>query len=555
MSILEPPNPQTEDISCVAATFQFLRLYWFRVLIISAALVIPCFWHRHIEACDLGSHVYNAWLVQVIQSGQAPGLWLDHRWNNVLFDFALSGLGNIFGWEIAGKLAASGAALIFFWGAFALASAMTRRTPWSVTPCLAIFTYGWIFEMGLMNCYISFGLAFFALAILVRGRGWQRGLAALFVPLIWLAHPLGLVGLAALGSYAVLVEHISLRRRFYLLGAAVFILLGIHFFIKFHFPSYSIEWGRKPYYVHDGFDQLLLFGSKYLVPARVLRVFLCICLIVDVMQKRRTPRWWAPYLLSAELYLILFISMALLPTAIDSPRLHRMGFVAIALVTERMTSVSAVLICCLLSAMKPQKWHVIGFCGIAATLFFFLYSDTGAISRTEDQLDAQLLKLSPGQRVVAAIEVFPSSNVGSAGMIGRACIGRCFYYANYEPLVSQFRVRANIDNRFVLMSRQTTSEGKFEDYTVQPKDLPLFDVNKCSSSGAELCLRELKAGDKTPIAFKLDHSWLQGFNRMAQLFDLMLAAVLAIAVSLVRSMVGRRKQVTAQDAPQTFSRM
>ena len=29
-------------------------------LLISPALLIPCFWHRHIQAGDLASHVYNA---------------------------------------------------------------------------------------------------------------------------------------------------------------------------------------------------------------------------------------------------------------------------------------------------------------------------------------------------------------------------------------------------------------------------------------------------------------------------------------------------------------
>lgn len=545
MSIVESPRPQPAGISCLAATFQFLRLYWFRVLIISAVLLVPCFWHHHVEAGDLSSHVYNAWLVQLIKSGQMPGLWLDRRWNNVLFDFALSGFGNLLGWGIADKLAAGGAVLIFFWGAFALASAITRRIPWFVIPCLAIFTYGWIFEMGLMNCYISFGLAFFALAILVRARGWERGLAAVFVPLIWLAHPLGLVGLAALGSYAVFAEHVSLRHRLYLFVAAVSILLGIHLLIKIHFPSSSVEWGRKPYYVHDGFDQLLLFGSKYLLPARLLRVFICVCLVLDLAHKRGAPRWWARYLLSAELYLILFIGMALLPTAIDSPRFHQMGFVSIGLVTERMTSVSAILVCCLLSAMKPHKWHLIGFYAIATVFFFFLYSDTAAISNMEDRLDALLLKLAPGQRVVAAIEIYPSSNVGSEGMIDRACIGRCFDYANYEPLVSQFRVRANIGNRFVLTSRRTTPEGQFENYTVQASDLPLFEVKKCDSGGANLCLHKLSAGDRAPIAFRLDHSWLAGFNQTALLFDLLLASILAMVVFVGRTLAGSRRQVTA----------
>ena len=50
---------------------------------------------------DLGSHVYNAWLAQLIRRGQAPGLWIAHQWTNVLFDLLLSFFGSVFG--LAGK--------------------------------------------------------------------------------------------------------------------------------------------------------------------------------------------------------------------------------------------------------------------------------------------------------------------------------------------------------------------------------------------------------------------------------------------------------------------
>ena len=70
---------------------QFVRTHWLRILIISAAVLTPCFWHRRIEAGDLASHMYNAWLAQLIERGQAPGLWIARQWNNVLFDLLLSG--------------------------------------------------------------------------------------------------------------------------------------------------------------------------------------------------------------------------------------------------------------------------------------------------------------------------------------------------------------------------------------------------------------------------------------------------------------------------------
>src|ERR1700733_9015555 len=136
------PFPSAPVLPSVAS---FLKAHPLRILAISAAVLTPCFWHRHIEAGDLASHTYNAWLAQLIARGQAPGLWLARQWNNVLFDVTLSGLGNLIGLRAAEKIAVSMAVLIFFWGAFALISAISQRVSWFVLPLLAIATYGWTF--------------------------------------------------------------------------------------------------------------------------------------------------------------------------------------------------------------------------------------------------------------------------------------------------------------------------------------------------------------------------------------------------------------------------
>src|SRR5277367_795001 len=94
-------------------SFQFARCYWRRILAISAALLVPCFWHRHIEASDLGSHVYNAWLAQLIYRGQVPGLRISGQWTNVLFDVLLSSFGAVFGLHAAERIAVALSILIF----------------------------------------------------------------------------------------------------------------------------------------------------------------------------------------------------------------------------------------------------------------------------------------------------------------------------------------------------------------------------------------------------------------------------------------------------------
>ncbi|MGO9231695.1 MAG: hypothetical protein ACLQKA_21095, partial [Bryobacteraceae bacterium] len=47
---------------------------WARYVLASAVLLVPCFWQSRIQAGDLGSHIYNAWLAELIRQGRAPGL-------------------------------------------------------------------------------------------------------------------------------------------------------------------------------------------------------------------------------------------------------------------------------------------------------------------------------------------------------------------------------------------------------------------------------------------------------------------------------------------------
>src|ERR1700674_1877891 len=88
----------------LGSAMQCLREYKWRVLVASALMIIPCLWHRRIEAGDLASHVYNAWLEQQIGKWQATGLYIVHQWNNVLCDLALLHLGNLFGLAAAEKI-------------------------------------------------------------------------------------------------------------------------------------------------------------------------------------------------------------------------------------------------------------------------------------------------------------------------------------------------------------------------------------------------------------------------------------------------------------------
>src|SRR5215467_4461422 len=107
-----------------------------KVLAVSATLLVPCFWHKALGTGDLGSHLYNAWIVQLVKSGQAPGLWISAQRTNVLFDWMLEGFASFLPIHLAGRAAAYITVLTFFWGAFSFISVARGRPAWVIAPLL-----------------------------------------------------------------------------------------------------------------------------------------------------------------------------------------------------------------------------------------------------------------------------------------------------------------------------------------------------------------------------------------------------------------------------------
>ncbi len=478
-----------QHASVFTASARFVRTHWLRLLAISGLVLVPCFWHREIVSSDLGSHLYNAWLVQLVKHGQAPGLWIAPQWTNVLFDFLLSGLGSVFRLQVAEKIAVSLAVLVFFWGTFALVSAAGRRAPWFLVPCIALVTYGWTFHLGFFNYYLSLGLSFFSLAILWRGKGWERLLVFAIAPLVLVAHPLGFIWLLAASIYIWIAEKVPERDRLVTFVGAFALLFALHYFLWRHF---DVAPGAMPFYSFNGADQLVLFGERYRVLARALLAFALVALVADIVHRRREPGAWARYSLPLQLYSLAMLSVLLLPDAVNFPP----PTAPIALLTERLTSVCAVLGCCLLGVMQPRKWHLVGLAAIAAFFFSFLYQDTATVNRMEAQVVQLVSALPPNQRVMATILPPAGSRILIQHIVDRACIGRCFSYGNYEPGAALFRVRALPGNPYVLTDYELAVDMEQGSYIVQPRDLPVYQVYQCSESGTDLCIRPLESGEE-----------------------------------------------------------
>jgi hypothetical protein len=483
----------TSEARQVAPGWQFVRQKKWAILAISIVMITPCLWHRRIEAGDLASHVYNAWLAQLIEKGQAPGLYIVRQWNNVLFDWALLHTANVVGFAAAEKIVVSLCVLIFFWGVFAFVAAVTGQPPWFLTPCIAMLVYGYSFNMGFLNYYLSLGLASFSLALLWRGRELERFLGLILLPFVLLAHPVGFLWLAGTALYLFLWTKLPSGWKLAAPAAALILLLGIHLYLV-HQTRFPVDWVHDPFFLMNGVDQLTLYGQRYATLGWVALGFSMLCVVIDLIIRRTDTSFCQSLRLPAELYVIAVIAVALLPENLR-PSISG-GWIG--LLASRLTAITAIFGLCVLGSLKPRKWHLAGFGACAIVFFAFLYKDTLVLNRMESSAERLVSTLPFGTRVIATIWAPPDSRVSFIGHIAdRACIGHCFSYANYEPSSGQFRIRAHPGSPVVSASDDDTEDMQAGEYEVQDEDLPVMEVFQCDEKDlTKLCIRALASGEK-----------------------------------------------------------
>src|SRR5712672_2375936 len=476
---------------------RFIRQRWLLILGISAAALIPCFWHKHIEAGDLGSHVYNAWLAELVQRGELSGLRIVPQWNNVAFDPLLSAFGEIVNWMWAERLAVSLCVLIVFWGVFAFIAAATRRAPLLLMPVIAMVAYGWTFQQGFINYYLALGLSFFALAILWRGSRKERLAVLPLVPLIFLAHPLGLIWLAGAGAYALVAERLP-RHRVLLFAAATLLTLSTNFFVQ---RRYVVSRSTKPPYVYNGADQIVLYSRAYKRIPLLLVSFVFLALTREIAKRRNDPEIRGTVGVLLQLYLMLQSLLFVMPEGVLVPAYKA----PLTYLPHRLTTLSAVMICSLLGLMRPRKWHLLAYGTVAALFFLLLFRDTGIINSMEEQTERLVASLPFGQRVLFTIaDGGLRLNIGH--FVDRSCINHCFSYGNYEPSTGQFRVRAMPGNGKVMSQVPDVWLMAVGNYNVRAEDLPAYEIYQCGEKVRRVCHRSLEAGERNSPSVALHGS-------------------------------------------------
>ncbi|MBV9886958.1 MAG: hypothetical protein JO119_10470 [Acidobacteria bacterium] len=487
--------------SGLSSGWHFFGRYWWHIVRISAVLILPCFWQRHIEAGDLGSHLYNAWLGQLIEKGQAPGLYFARQFSNVLFDCSLLRISSIFGFWVAEKVAVSLCVLIFFWGLFALVSAVADDAQWLLMPCIAILAYGYAFNMGFMNYYVSLGLAAFALSLVWPMKASERREAdwigaALILIVGWLAHPIGPLWAFATIAYVALRNQLDGWRKLAVPGGAIILLLAFRWYLHHRVDLAADFNSGLPFWQSTGADQLMVYGDFYETLAWLALAFGVACLLIEVVRNLRNGWWWQDMALPVELYLVAFIAVATFPEN------FRVSMYAawIGLLVSRLTAICAILGLAVLGRAQLRQWTIGGFAIIATAYFVLLGIDTHSIGKLEASAEAILRTVPAETRIIPTLRADPDWRVEFVSHVAdRACIRHCFVYSNYEPPSKQFRVRVSNGATFIVTdSAEDADDMQGGSYEIDRKDLPVTQLYQCDPTDwTKLCIHDLKEGENT----------------------------------------------------------
>lgn len=447
----------------------------------SVLLLLPCFWQSHIQAGDLSSHIYNAWLAQLVESGKTTGLVVVRQTSNVLVDLMLAGLLRTVGAEAAQRITVSLAVLTFAWGAFFFVSRLAGRRAWEMLPVIAILAYGWTFHMGFLNYYLSLGLCLFAAAAAWDLTALGIAAAATLLAVAYVAHGLPVLWTVALLAYTWIARRIPESSLPSMAAAGIGAIVGLRLVLHAAFPT---RWLSNQLYSACGIDQAVPYDQKYWFIATGVLLFWTALLISLARREgirglfRSVPFHFA---------LLTSLGIAILPGGVLLPGFRH----ALTYIAERMSLGMAICLCAAAAHGRHSVWTRAFAVGLALVYFGFLYRDDAIFNAYEDRMTAAVQQLR-GKRVLTGVVTEGVRADPAVHMIDRACLGVCYSYANYEPTTAQFRVRALGPNPFVISDYLESFQMQIGAYVVKPSDTPIYRLDL--DAEGNWIPRELPAG-------------------------------------------------------------
>jgi hypothetical protein len=445
-------------------------------LYIAAALLlaVPCIWQQHVQASDLSSHLYNAWLTNLAAAGVLKGLYVVPQYTNVLFDLALSWLLKSFSLVSTERIAVIAAVQIFFWGCFALVSATGGRPAWRSAPLLALLAYGAVFRMGFFNFYISVGICCGAIALVWWDDSRARWLALPLLLVAWTAHLMPCLAAIAVIGYILAARWMRPSHRWRLLAAGLIGIGALAVFLATRAPSSWAPGLRIESFF--GADQVLTFGGKYLIIVAGLLCWLILLLV-------RRFELDAPPLhdIVLHLWLLMAVASVTLPDSIWLP-----PYTGRTYITLRLSLLSAIFLCAAVARVPLKAFERIGQIVLMAAFFSFSYSDERALNLVEQKVARAVATLPPGSRVVSTVKDSRLYIQALQHVVDRPCIGRCFDFADYEPSTGKFRLRAQPGNSFVISDYGEIGKLENEQLVFSRTDVAVYRLFPCEN-GREIC--------------------------------------------------------------------
>jgi hypothetical protein len=458
-------------------------------LIVTVALLVPCFWQPHMLAGDLPSHVYNAWLASQVKQGHVAGLTVATRYTNVLTDVVLEALLNASGRVWAERVTVGASVEIFFWGAFFFVAKVTGRNCWVIAPSLGILAYGLVFQMGFLNFYVATGLSLWILGLLWDPGARWRWLVLPLAILALLAHAMPVAWAAGALVYVYILRKVGKPQRILLLvGGFCFLVLAQTILLSMFRSEWSLAnlVGVEGILGLSGAEQLWLWGNKYLIAVFGILV---VWFVLFLDRLDRTGLLSEPI---AHLWLLTICGFLLLPVGIQFPQYNH----ALLFIPQRMSLFVALTFCALIAGGQHGRSLTRVSCLVAAAFFTALYFDAQAMNRVETEIAGVLSSVPQGARVTLSLEDESSTRLnGILHLADALCIERCWVYGNFEAATRAFQVEALGPNAVVIDNMESVQAIENGTYVVKPEEAPVYSLCAGDGPAAPFLFRIRKAGD------------------------------------------------------------
>ena len=413
------------------------------------ALFLPCFWTARVQGGDLGSHVFNAWLVQEVKAHPVAGVEVTTQFHNVLFDVVLEYALKVTGSpDLAARIGVALALACFtggvlIWTGFQL----------SATPLLLLLAHGWVLQAGFLNFYASAGLMLGALGMWRRNR-----IAAVLLAL--LAVSAHLLGVAMALTLALVI---ALHRRFGWVSTGVLAVVAVVAQMQIG-DLYATDPSRYPWLTLDALHLCVAASTPLMAAFLLLQLALLVARRGEARREPAVGGWIFALLLGASASSALQLPFFSSPLTFLYPRfafLVGIAFVAAA------------------SALAPLPRWFVGASMVMVSIFGFnLWQQHAWLSQTQLAMERAVATVPHGARVVSTITESGRCLNAVIHLVDMACAGgRCMSWGNYEPSSSHFRLRQTGDKEVVALNAANGQALEGGGYVAREADLPLYLLN------------------------------------------------------------------------------